>query len=232
MNLFRILVLLALCCGCFPAYAENASYLSQQCRRIYRKKVPEFLISYNFGELRYDTSKTSEELEELYKKISPDASGLGNINGLTYLSPHVVTLTQMTVEALDAENYCVFPLKIEIKTWYDPVVYIVNSLEPNSCRFNVTLRHEQTHLDLGHRSLYLFAKSLREAMPEILESVPPRVEKADSFNASSVVKVMTDDYQAQIMIYFDKFKDSLMEQNSLIDSAKNYLEESKLCTHH
>lgn len=208
--------------------SANAISLKGKCAEIYMDKEPEVDITYNYGQLKYDNSKTSEELGEIYKIISAEPAS-ENIHGLTYLEPKVTTQLKIGAEVLDENNFCFYPTKISIKVSYNPTVYIINSLQPGSCRFNTTVRHEQTHLDLGHYSLYLFAKSLRENVPEILSSVEPMVKDKLSLDGNMIVKDMTDAYHEKVKEYFDEFKSNLQKYNSLIDTAENYKQETKLC---
>lgn len=205
-----------------------ADELNDKCAEIYDENPPKVLITYNYGQLKYDNSKTKEELGEMYKQISSGQPSK-SIHGLTYLEPNVTTKVSIDASILDKNTVCFYPQKIEIKVWYDPTVYIANSLKQGTCRFNTTVRHEQTHLDLGHHALYMFAKSLREAESEILSSTAPIVENMSSVDGDKIVKDITDSYHETVKIYFEKFKDNLDKYNYVIDTPENYADETKLC---
>ena len=208
--------------------SANAFSLQEKCAEIYMDKEPVVDITYNYGQLKYDNSKNSEELGEIFKVINAGQDS-ENIHGLTYLEPKVTTQVSIGTEILDEKNFCFYPRKINIKVSYNPTIYIINSLQPGTCRFNTTVRHEQTHLDLGHHALYLFAKSLRENVPEILVSVNPMIVDADSVDGDKIVKYLTDEYHKKVKEYFEEFKAGLLKYNSLIDTTENYKEETKLC---
>ena len=207
------------------AYADE---LQDKCKEIYRKNPPEVNITYNYGKLKFDNSKTTEELDELYNEINPGENAK-NIHGLTHLSPQEVTVVTTNSQMISADKLCFYPGKIEINIWYDPVIFIAKSLEIGSCRFNVTLRHEQTHLDLGHHALYLFAKSLKGAVPHILSQVSPIVEDMKTADAPKITQNMTETYQNLVKMYFEKFKNWQQKYNGMIDTLENYAAESKLC---
>ena len=205
-----------------------ATELEYKCSEIYEDNAPEVVITYNYGQLKYDNSKTTEELGEMYKSINAGQSA-ENINGLTSLEPQFTTRVSVDAAMLDEETFCLYPQRIEIKIWYNPTIYIINTLKPGTCRFNTTVRHEQTHLDLGHHALFLFAKSLREAESEILSSVSPVMEKAATADGDKIVKNMTDAYHEKVMVYFEKFKGNLKKYNDAIDTHENYIDETNLC---
>ena len=129
------------------AGTARADNLQEMCDEIYRKNPPEVSISYNYGKLKFDNDKTSEELDDMYNEINPGENAK-NIHGLTHLSPQEVTVVTTNSQMIGDGKLCFYPGKIEINIWYDPIIFIANSLKIGSCRFNVTLRHEQTHLDL------------------------------------------------------------------------------------
>lgn len=208
--------------------AARADTAQEKCETLYRNNPPMINITYNYGKLRYDNSKTSEELDDMYNEINPGASA-NNIHGLTHLSPQEVTVVTSTSQVIDSDNICFYPSKIEISIWYDPIVYLAKSLKIGSCRFNVTVRHEQTHLDLAHHALYLFAKSLKNAIPDILEQVKPIVKDKKNADSSQIVQNMTEAYQSKVKVFFEEFKQRQQKYNAVIDTAQNYIEESKLC---
>ncbi|MBR1601232.1 MAG: hypothetical protein IJ677_06605 [Alphaproteobacteria bacterium] len=207
------------------SFADTAQ---EKCNALYEAGLPIVNITYNYGKLRYDNSKTSEELDALYNEINRDGRAK-NIHGLTHLSPQVVTVVTTTSVPLDSENICFYPSRIEINMWYEPIVYLAKSLKIGSCRFNVTVRHEQTHLDLAHHALYLFAKSLKEAMPYIISQSHPVIENIKTADGSKIVQDMTEEYQSKVKLYFEEFKQKQQKYNAIIDTDENYVEEAKLC---
>ena len=207
-----------------PAFADSTE---NKCMKLYLNNPPEVNIVYNYGRLKFDNSKNSTELGEIYKAVNSGKTS-PNIHGLTDLEPSITTGIILTASLIDGENYCFYPQKINIKMWYNPTIYVVNSLEPGSCRFNTTIRHEQTHLDLAHHALYVLAKSLRNSVPEILSEVSPVVADS-SFDGEKITKEMTDAYHEKIKVYFDEFKKSTEKYNSIIDSPENYIFETGLC---
>ena len=170
-------------------------------------------------------------LSNIYAMVN-GGSGDKNIHGLTALSPHLSMATGVKMEKLNSGRYCFYPQSIQVKLWYEPTVYIINSLEPGSCRFKITARHEQTHLDFGHKALSLFAHAIRGEIEKIISDVGPRVE-ADNITGeqalNAVAQNLNQDYQRQMEVLFSAFKKTLEEQNAIIDTPENYLAESLLC---
>ena len=199
----------------------------EECLKSYKQNPPKVNIIYNYGKLKFDNSKSIEELGEIYKVVFPGKKS-ATIHGLTNLEPGIVTGINTTVTLIDDERYCVYPEEINIKMSYNPTIYIANLLEPGSCRFNTTVRHEQTHLDLAHHALYVLAETLRDSEAEILASVSPIVTDS-SFDEEKITKQLTDAYLEKIKDYFDEYKKIAEKYNSIIDSPENYIFETGLC---
>lgn len=215
---------------CGSVRADSYEYSYKQCKDVMQNNPPKINIIYNYGNLEYDTSKNQDELLQMFAEVEPGKEA-HNINGLTALSPHISMKTSVKYDNLDSGRYCFYPQNVEVKLWYEPKVYILNSLEPGSCRFNVTVRHEQTHLDLGHLALYVFALQVQDKLPQIINEVGPRVEADNnkSENLSVIAQYLNQDYHKQLEKLFLQFKDNLDEQNAIIDSIENYQQETMLC---
>lgn len=206
----------------------NADSLQDKCSQMYRQNPPKVSITYNYGQLKYDNGKSTNELNAIYNKTNTE-NRAQHIHGLTVLAPHVTTAAEVQSIVSSNDTACFLPRSLEIKIWYEPTVYIADSLQNGTCRYNTTVRHELTHLDLGHHALYLFAKSLKASVPQILSAVSPRVEKSFSANGKTITNQMTEAYQKQVLIRFEKFKNNLEKYNRIIDTPENYAIETKLC---
>ena len=211
----------------FTVRAAFADTPQEECMESYMKNPPKLNIVYNYGQLKFDSSKSVEELGEIYKVVFPGKKS-ATIHGLTDLEPSITTGVTLTATLIDEKNYCFYPQEISIRMWYTPTVYIVNSLPPGSCRFNTTVRHEQTHLDLAHQALYALAETLRGAEADILASVSPIVGDP-SFDGDKIAKQLTDGYHEKVKYYFEEYKKITEKYNGVIDSPENYIFETGLC---
>ena len=145
--------LLVLCCISTDVWAASFEYAVRQCKDRMQKNPPKIEIAYNYGALQLDTMKTSDEIKEILKKTHPKMK-IRRVNGLTTLSPYAQLESSIQSELVN-NRICYYPRDIRINVGYKPVVYIASDISKNGCRFILTIRHEQTHLDIGHLSLYL-----------------------------------------------------------------------------
>ncbi len=222
-----LLGVLWVCCS--TASAATFGYSLQRCKNIMRSRPPQIDVVYSYGSLRLDNSKDAEGIKEIFQQLHPEQA-THKVNGLTVMSPHAAVENSISMEFID-EYLCYYPERVTINTGYHPTVYISKELTSNPCRFMLTVRHEQTHLDIGHLSLQNFAKRLKEEFPKIVESVGPRLKsQGDSVvNADDVAKEINAEYLAQLKVLFDDFVQKLLEENARIDTDENYETEKRLC---
>lgn len=223
-----IFFLLALCLFATEVSAASFEYAVRQCKDLMRANPPKVEIAYNYGALKLDNTKTSAEIEDIFKATHPNQK-VHKINGLTTLSPYAQLESSIKAEVVN-NRLCYYPRNIRINIGYKPVVYIASDMYKNGCRFILTVRHEQTHLDIGHLSLELFAKRLKEEFPEILETVGPEVRtRSEEVPVNEMSVQMNKTYHNQLKVLFDDFVQKLLSENTRIDSDENYRLERELC---
>lgn len=214
---------------CSAAYAATFGYSAQQCKAKMRANPPQINIVYSFGSLRLDNTKDSTEIENILEQIDSKKPA-HFVNGLTLLSPYAQVENNVAAEIVGG-HLCYYPKQIQINIGYKPIVYISKNLLNNSCRFTLTIRHEQTHLDIGHLSLQKFVHRLKKEFSPIVTNIGPIVKlpSENSYNADSAAKELNNEYHSQLKVLFDDFVQKLLEENSRIDTDENYEAERRLC---
>ena len=227
MKVHSVILVSALLMASGNAFAWSNSLATKQCRQQMNNNPPIIDITYNYGELRYDTTKTSAELEKIHDKSKPI---YGQMHGLTQTSPKLLIETKINGQQIN-DKACFYPERVKISISYSPILYIMKDLKPGSCKFNLTLRHEQTHLDISHLALKEFAKKLKKQVPLIVKDIGPLVKNLSNENddTKQAAKEINQAYNKQIEVLFELFKKTLEEENGKIDNAENYSFESSLC---
>lgn len=214
---------------CSAATAATFGYSVQRCKDFMNTHPPQIDVVYSFGSLQLDNSRDAAGIKEVYEQLYADKKER-RFNGLTVMSPHTTVENTIGVELVN-ERLCYYPQRVTINVGYSPVVYISKDLTKNRCRFMLTVRHEQTHLDIGHLSLQNFARRLKEKFPEVVENIGPVVKSKNDKNlaADSVAKEINEAYRVQLKVLFDDFVQKLMDENARIDTDENYDAEKRLC---
>lgn len=207
------------------ARAASYEYDLKKCREMMQETPPDVQIVYNFGELKYDFSKTDKEIRKVAESQKIKVPLFGKMRGLTSLSPSIEIATEMGARMLPDGRYCVYPSIINIKTWYTPVVYIDKDIPKDSCKYKLTLRHEQTHLDIAHYVFLVFVQALKVQIPQIIQRVGPFVDS----ETEGVAEKKNQEYAGQIKGVFDVFVNALAQKNGEIDTKENYIREDNFC---
>ena len=216
--------------GILPSvcYAGAASLAIRKCREESHKNPPEVEIVYNYGELKYDYSLSDEQLNERVRALYPDKI-THKINGLTELSPYIVV--ESSIMQTGSKSYlCYYPKKVRVIVGYNPIVYIRNDLKKDTCRYNITMRHEQTHLDIGDLAMTEFLQNIKSSFPRIIKDVGVIVKPySDNVSANDNSKELNNLYRQQLSYMFERFVKGMVEQQMLIDTTESYNAEGMLC---
>lgn len=230
-NLLKLCVIMFLALSVsLSANAAPSSFAKRQCQTLLRKNPPKITIAYNYGALKYDNKHTSAELAEMLEKMNRGVpSSEKKINGLTHLSPYM-SVESNIIEKKIGEYYCYYPQRVKLIVGYNPIVYIRNDLQENTCRYNVTLRHERTHLDIGDLSMQQFLRKMKLVFPRTVKSVGV-VIKADGedFDAENASSELNDAYHQRVSKQFNEFVENMVAEQDRIDTAESYDFSGTLC---
>ena len=212
------------------ASAAPSRFAKNQCKKEARTNPPKIEVVYNYGELKIDHTHTAEELAEIMKKMYPSAPENNHkINGLTRLSPYI-SVESGVVEKQMGENLCYYPESVKLYIGYKPVVYIREDLPEGTCRYNVTMRHEQTHLDIGDLSMQQFLQKIQVIFPRIVKEAGVVIKSADdNVNAVDASTELNDLYHKRVSGRFDVFVSEMVNQQIRIDTTDSYDFEGSLC---
>jgi flagellar capping protein FliD len=214
------------------ANAESYHNLRRECRRIMQENPPQINVDYVYGKLKVDSTKTSEELLELSKKINPLIVKTHKIQGLTKLMFSTKINIETKAEMIDQDTVCVIPKVVNLHLYHNnPTIYLVNDLEPDTCRWNLVLRHEQTHLDIGHYAFKQMAYELKKKLKSIIRLRGSRIYNYKEYikDDQSVAENMLKDYEKSLRTTVKILENKLLRKQAELDTAENYQKETKLC---
>ncbi|MBS4772737.1 MAG: hypothetical protein KHX55_00480 [Proteobacteria bacterium] len=216
-KLFFILISAVLFCS--EASAEN-------CRD--SDFLPQIEIISSYGKLRYDTSKNIAQITDSAQKYGLAknglfASGLATVDIATDISANTIG------RAGDDRTICVYPTKVTFFIGFsNPVVYISNTLKPETCEYKVVLRHEQTHQYINKEMLDYFLPLFREACTRIVHQTPAiPISSINQVDAAS--QQLTTQYNQKLLPLIDFFKQEMIAEQGRLDNKSNYLREKNLC---
>ena len=209
---------------------EAASYefMMNKCKNVMKENPPKISVVYNLGDIVYDFSKSSEEIEKLYLSVHKEKSSDANIFGLTEFSPMFEVYSKVDYVNIANGSLCFYPTKVNIRLGYKSpnVVNIANTIEKGSCNFRRVLRHEFAHLEIARRGLFLLARTVKKNINKIIEDTGPKIS---DLAPDKVAKELNDEYQDRILPHFAMFQSLMNEEQAKLDTKENYLKEQTIC---
>lgn len=227
-NIFYVvLVIMLFLIEANSANAVSRSFLKEKCKKIFLEQNVATVVTYNYGKLSYDSSKSDTEIKKMFLEQNPKLVGIGSVNGLTVQKNYMDVAAVTGVYKMENGYFCYFPTSVNITVGYrDSQVYLANSLKKGTCDYRRVLRHEQTHLDLAHTAIDLLALTLRSRIEAVVQNVGPIFSKEDINSAA--VKLSTK-YKDVLEPIYDIYVKDLSEQHSKIDTIDNYIKEELIC---
>lgn len=189
--------------------------------------TPKIELYSSYGKLKYDFTKNIDYITKLAKKSKTIQNGLFAA-GLTTLKINLDISLNSSIK--QNKNYiCVYPKDVKISIYYsDPTIYVANHLKPNSCEYNVVLRHEHTHIQINKTALDYFLPLFYKATTDIFKSIKPKQVKTSS-QAKLASEQIAQEFNRKFTPLYDYFRLQIFNEQQKLDNDNNYKYESKLC---
>jgi len=189
---------------------------------------PQITVSYSFGNLTYDKSKSISEITFLSRKINQNESS-SFAEGLSTVDVNFrVSVTTMT-QPVGSNKFCVIPNQIDVFIGLtNPVIYLANSLIEGSCKYNIVLRHEQTHQQINKTTLEYYLPIFKAAVTNILKK-NSAIPINNTSQIESVTKNLTEKYNKTLLPLVNFIKKEISQEQLKLDNQVNYKYEYKLC---
>lgn len=199
------------------------------CDALNPRPVVTFKTSY--GQLFHDFSKSKDEITGISKSLSAD-NEKASIVGLAALNySRYIWLKKVKIRKIGANTYCVLPEEIEIMFGYkEPVVYVSNQYDKQSCEFSMVIRHEQVHQRINKLTLEHYLPIMDEALREAIAQVRAiKVSDKSDERIKQGMEVLKNHYYARMDSIFEQFKIAREAEQQKLDNQTNYTSEWDLC---
>lgn len=214
-KLFFILTLLFFPTSGFSACPEISS-------------APKIELYTSYGKLKYDFSQNNQQITKLAEKQGIIEKGLF-ASGLSTINVNMDITLKTVGDIIGKYDFCVYPTTVKLSIYYsNPTIYISKQLIPNSCEYNVVLRHEQTHQQINKAALDYFLPLFNEAAKNISTSIKPiNVKNLSDIDKASAE--LTKEYNKKLSPLLEFFKQELLKEQLKLDNQANYQHENILC---
>lgn len=216
--------------GSNPARAWNAGEFIS-CHDM--NPMPEIRIFSSFGKLTYHHDLSSAEMTSRSKTVSQNKELLekgyfidGQAKRNLYFASQIL---DARVKRIDKNATCVLPAIVEFFIGYQkPEIYIANTIDKNSCRYAVVMRHEQAHQQINKLVLEHFLPLLSRELSRAVHDVKA-VKVSDRSKANQGLEDLNLYYKARVQPIINAFIETLNEEHGKLDNLTNYQMENQLC---
>ena len=216
------------------AMANDASRYIEDCLSVIDK--PKLKTTSSYGKLKYDFSKDEDFLRkktnEYYdgrEKVFPDDY---DVLGLTTVRLGFDLDVDVNIISVSNGKHCAYPTSIKAHMGYSvPTIYILNDLKKGSCRYDVALKHEKTHMEIYIHALDYVMPMFKAAVERLFDEVGVRIiDKPNSDKEMfKVAEGLSNDYRDHIKKQIDVWWKKLHEEHDKLDTLESYKLEARIC---
>ncbi len=196
------------------------------CKNVETSVKLNFYTSY--GKLRYDNSYSRSNLTQLGKNMGMFEEG-DLASGLALVD--IASEYELSTSSRKMVNnaICIIPQELSVYIGFqNPVIYLAQDLIPDSCLYNLVLRHEQIHQQINVNALEYFIPLIYQRVKLITKNMKPMYVGSEH-QIKSGTNEMTAFYAKQINSLVAEFKQEIIEEQRKLDNRDQYTLESNIC---
>lgn len=212
----------------FAFFLSHNVSAADECASLAQRPVVRLRGTY--GKLQYNNTYNTLQLSQIasrnnLREVNMFAAGLADIS--------VFWKVKLQTKFHPFKDYeCAIPESIDVLFGYrDPVIYISKDLKPDTCLYNVVLRHEQQHQQINLEVLDFYLPTLKKEFTKVASVLKPR-KVLPHESSKSVMDEMTKIYSDAIKPIINRFQITLQIEQNRLDNIKNYRYEENLCRKH
>lgn len=225
----KVFFTLILCCTLpLAVNAENLKKYEEECINIIDS--PQIKVTSSYGKLKYDYKKDGNFLKKETQKKYKDKNNDFIPIGLTKVRDNFDF--NMSVGQIDISNgyTCLYPESIETHLgYYNPTIYIMNSLKKDSCLFKLAVRHEKTHMQIYIEALDYFLPKFKSKTENLFPTLGVKIIKRQKTFSQQDAKELNQLYLTTLKSYVDTWHQEIENEQMKLDSIENYTIENRLC---
>lgn len=214
----------------FSAHSEEeiARY-QKECLSFIEK--PEINVTASYGKLLYKfdkdenflKQKTAEKFAKQGQKMDVSPVGLTDVRDVIDLDFQAETM------GLSHGYTCIYPKKISINLEYSlPTIYIANTLKPNTCLYEVALRHEKTHMQIYIKALDYILPVLKSYAQNLTNTVGIRITSRNQ-SPEDAAKELNAIYFSRLQQFINSWRKDVEKEQLKLDTPEHYILENKIC---
>lgn len=193
---------------------------------------PAITIKSSYGKLIHDLSQSPETVASIGSQ-SPVLQENGLLAaGVAYVqASSSIRINKSVLKKLDEDYSCLMPEEIEVFVGYkNPVVYVSNKYDKQSCEFSLIIRHEQVHQRINKLTLDYYLPLIDKAVRNAIYEVKAvKVRTNDSSDIDRGVQELYQFYRSRLDPILDEFKNTRNNEQAKLDNMNSYQHDWTIC---
>ena len=202
-------------------YVQMAS-ANIQCKPL---KTPEISIVASDTTIKYDHSKTKEELNsfKIDTKSPYPANTQTHIGGLTSGEVSVSHQVQMMQEVFQGLGQaCVYVNDIKIRVNINSTIYIASDYKNGSCMYQSVMEHEKKHIKVDRYIVNKYSRIIGQAMKEAVDALGPAQGPIPEAAIKGTQERMDMYLKGVLTEYSNKMSDERKKLQQQVDTLEEY----------
>ena len=211
------------------SWGDNIKEYEKTCRDFIVE--PEVDFEYSYGRLRYRFDKPRESIRKIMQRKGVTANcfdGHCDVNGVTLSDVAFMFDIDIGVTDINRQYVCVYPEKFNVFLGYEhPVIFVAQELKKGTCAYDLTLRHEKTHMQIYLEGLDYFLPQFKQYLDGLYDEIGVRIVKKD--DVESALKSLSEAYHMSSKQKFDDWYAEIEKEQRKQDSNNHYYLETAIC---
>lgn len=218
-----------------PVFAvENIESYRRECLGII--KSPKVDVTSSYGRLRYNFDKDEAFLrqETMKKYEKQDLEMPYDLSPIGLTKVREALEVGVTVGQIDVSNgyTCFYPQNISAHLGYsNPTIYIYKGLKKGECLYDLTLRHEKTHMQIYIEALDYFLPIFKETAEGLFDRLGVKVIKKDKNRDVNErnAREFNDMYVKAMEEIVHQWHLEVEAEQLKLDTPEHYIIENSIC---
>ena len=108
------------------------------------------------------------------------------------------------------------------------MIYVSKELKEGSCMYDVTIRHEKTHMQMYIDGLDYFLPQLKRTVKGLYDDVGVKVVKS-GVDYQEVARELNEAYLSIVENKITKWREDINNEQMKLDSLEHYVLENRIC---
>ena len=205
---------------------------AEDLKALCRKHIiePKVSIVAQIGDLKYDHTKSKKAITRMHLSTGADLITGELLQGLSLFERKLSVGVKVESKRLPSGINCYYPKEVNFKigTGENPTIFIAREIKRGTCKYDVVLRHEQTHQQINQSVIEHYVPVIKEKLREIIQKYPVAATRKN-IDINVVADDLSAKYTKSFTLLLEEINQATQKEQSKLDNLEQYTYESDIC---